>query len=212
MQKRILVLWDSTRALSPVLGVVLMLLLTILLAGITVSAVYGDEIETSLSGAPMACIKVEHVEGGMPNPVRFNQNYLYLVHEGGDSLPVGSTQIVISGEGSSHTSNFIGGLNLYGDVLITYDNLLYDGKESAYASRNSVLSDGEWSAGEELILNGQDAISGGSSSSVFVTVDGFTGTSNNYGLKESKMITIKIFDSETQRLISECECKVVPAE
>jgi FlaG/FlaF family flagellin (archaellin) len=198
--------------MSPIMGVVLMVLLTIVLAGITVSAVYSDDIANSLSSAPFASIEVIHVEGGMPHQIRFDQNYLYIVHKGGDPLPAASTKIVITGEGSGHTRNFIGGMDLYGDVLISYDNLLFDGKESAYKSKNTDLSDGMWSVGEELILNGQDAINGGPSSTVSLSVNGFTNTSKNYGLKSGSTVTVKVFDIKTQLLIAECECEVTPAE
>nr|WP_321496807.1 type IV pilin N-terminal domain-containing protein [uncultured Methanolobus sp.] len=187
-----------------------MLLLTIVLAGITVSAVYSDDIGTSLSGSPLASIKVESVEGGVPNQIRFDQNYIRMVHKGGDPLPASSTKIVITGDGSGHTTNFIGGMNLYGTVLVSYDNLLFHGKETAYATRNPALSDGMWSVGEELILNGQDAHN--PSSTVFLSVNGYANTSNNYGLKAGSIVTIKVFDSERQLLISECECEVISAE
>ncbi|MEZ5334476.1 MAG: type IV pilin N-terminal domain-containing protein [Methanolobus sp.] len=213
MKKRILILCDSKRAVSPVIGVILMLFLTILLAGVTVSAVYSDDIGTSLSSAPMASVKATGSEGSVGYHVSFDKNFIYLEHTGGDPLQAESTNVVISGDGSSYIGVVgHGGSKRYGDVVISYDNLLFDGKEIDYASRNSVLSDGEWSAGEEIILNGQDAISSGSASSVITSIDGFTDTSNNYGLKKDSTIKIKIFDTSTQRLISECECKVTPAE
>lgn len=213
MQKRILVLWSNNRGVSPVIGVILMLFLTILLAAVTVSAVYSDGISTSLSSAPMATINTVGSEGSIGYHVSFDKNFIYLEHTGGDSLQAESTNIVISGDGSSYIGVVgHGGSTHYGDVLISYDNLLFDGKESVYSSRNSALSDGQWSAGEELILNGQDAISSGSASSVYVSIGGNADTSNNYGLKENSKVTIKIFDSQTQRLIAECECQVIPAE
>jgi flagellin-like protein len=211
MEKRIVILWGDIRGVSPVIGVILMVFLTILLAGVTVSAVYGDGISTSLSSAPMVYVKAGS-EGSTAYHVGLGKNFIFLEHAGGEPLSVDSTKIVIIGEGRSYTSNFIGGMNLYGDVLVSYDNLLFDGKESAYASRNSVLSDGLWSAGETLILNGHDSIDGTSASSVSVSINGITNTSNNYGLRENVEITIKILDLETQCVIAECECKVVPAE
>jgi flagellin-like protein len=209
--KKYFTLPGNEKGMSPILGVVLMLLLTIVLAGITVSAVYGDDLSTSLSSAPMAGIKAES-EGSIGYHVGFDKNFIYLEHTGGEPLFTDSTKIVITGEGKSHTPNFVGGMNLFGDVFISYDNLLFNGKKSEYASRNPVLSDGVWSTGEGLVLNGEDSINGTSASSVSVSIDGNENTSKNYGLKENSMITIKVFDIKTQRLIAECECKVTPAE
>lgn len=215
MQKQIFDINSRREAMSPVLGVVLMLFLTILLAGITISSVYGGGIASSLVNVPMALIEVEYVEGGMPNYpnyVRYEENFLYLKHMGGDPLPADSTQIVITGEGSSYEGVVPHGTRHYGQVFISYDNLLFDGKIPLYASRNADLSDGVWSAGEELVLNGDDSINGGVSSSVSVSINGIMKTSNNYGLKESNMATIKIFDSRSKRIIFESECLVVLAD
>lgn len=189
-----------------------MVFLTILLAGVIVSVVYGDNIETSLSGAPMASVKAAGSEGSIRYHAGFEKNFVYLEHTGGNPLSIASTKIVVTGEGNSYTRNCIGGGYLNGDIIISYDNLLFDGKESTYASRNSVLSDGVWSPGEELILNGKDRIDGTSASSVSVSINGNANTSNSYGLKEDSTVVIRVFDSKTQRLIAECECKVTPAE
>jgi FlaG/FlaF family flagellin (archaellin) len=212
VEKNFMILNDGGGT-SPILGVVLMLLLTIVLAGVTVSAVYSDDLTTSLSSAPMSGIKAES-EGSIGYHVGFAKNFIYLEHTGGEPLFIDSTKIIITGDGNSYTPVCIGGVGGYlnGDVFISYNNLLFDGKISAYASRNSALLDGVWSPGEKLILNGKDSIDGTSASSVSVSVNGNTNTSNNYGLKENSMITIKVFDIKTQRLISECECKVIPVE
>ena len=212
MDGKNLVLLDNKCAMSPILGVVLMLLLTIVLAGITVSAVYSDEMLSSMKPTPVADIDVIYIEGGVPDKVSLKKNFICLQHMGGDSLELDSTMIIISGEGSSYTGVFGHGSKLYGNTVINYKNLMFDGKITKYASRNQNLLDGMWSAGENLILNGDDSINGTSASSVSVCTNGVTNTSNNYGLKENTMITIKIFDIQTQRLIAESECQVTLAE
>ncbi|MDW7731490.1 MAG: type IV pilin N-terminal domain-containing protein [Methanolobus sp.] len=199
-------------AVSPVIGVILMLLLTVLLAGITVSAVYGDDISGSLGKAPMAVIEVESVEGGVPNNVQYKENYIVLLHKGGDHLHTGDAKIVITGEGSAYTGVFGSGLTRYGDIFIIYDDLTVNGKDSPYASRNPDILDGVWSTGEELVLNGYDSAVGSDPSSVHVTINGMTNTSDNYGLKENSIITVKIFDINTDKLIAELEHTVTPAE
>ncbi len=198
--------------MSPVIGILLMLMLTILLAGITVSAVYGGDGFSSLQKSPMASVEVECVEGGVPNAVRYDENYIYLIHRSGDPLMTDSTKIVISGEGSAYAGVVPCGTRHYGDILISYNNLMFDGKITQFASRNPALSDGIWSAGEKIVLNGEDSINGSVCSSVSVGIDGITGTSNNYGLKRDSTITIKVFDVESDTIISESECIVMQAE
>lgn len=198
---------NNNSAVSPIIGVILMLFLTILFAGITVSVVYGDGFSPSSGKVPMAVIEVEDVVGGLPfnvpNIVRFDENYLYMVHRGGDPLAGDSTRIIISGDGSSYEGAVPHGAYHSGNVLVSYESLLFDGKLSQYASNNPDLSDGVWSAGEKLILNGDDSINGSFSSSVFVRINEITDTANNYGLKEGSTVSIKIFDKNTDCLIAE---------
>jgi len=198
--------------ISPVMGVILMLFLTLLLAGITVSSVYGGNIALFSGKVPMASIELEYAVGGVPNDVKYEENFLCLMHKGGDPLLTDSTRIVISGEGSGYEGVVPSGTRHYGEVFISYDNLLFEGKKPVYASRNADISDGVWSAGETLVLNGHDSPDGSVSSSVHVAVNGMTNTSDNYGLKENKMVSIKIFDKHTQCIISEFECLVIQAE
>jgi FlaG/FlaF family flagellin (archaellin) len=201
----------NDHGVSPLIGVILMLFLTILFAGITVSVVYGDGFSSSLGKAPMAVIEVEDVVGGVSYGISYGENYLYLIHKGGDPLFADSIKIIISGEGSSYEGVVPSGTKHYGNVLIIYDSLLFDGKLSQYASNNPDISDGVWSTGEKLVLNGKDSIDGSSSSSVFVSINEITDTANNYGLKEGNVVSIKVFDKNTDCLIAECSHKVTLA-
>ncbi|WMW21883.1 type IV pilin N-terminal domain-containing protein [Methanolobus mangrovi] len=213
MQKQILNFTRHVEGISPVIGVVIMLFLTLLLAGITVSSVYGGDTALFPGKAPMASIEVESVVGGVPNSVKYEENFLYLMHKGGDPLLTDSTRIVICGEGSGYTGVAAhGGSFLYGELFVSYDDLTINGKDSPYASNNPDILDGVWSAGEKVILSGHDSPDGSSPSSVHVAVNGMTNTSDNYGLKETKMVSIKIFDMQTQCIISELECLVILAD
>ncbi|MDK2833618.1 MAG: hypothetical protein PWP14_371 [Methanolobus sp.] len=190
-----------------------MILLTILLAGITASVVYGKDYSTSLKPAPMAVIEVESVVGGVPDRVRYEENFIVLTHRGGDSLQTDSTKILINGEGSSYTGAVTrGGVKRYGNLLAVYEDLEYEGKIPLYKKRNVDLSDGVWSAGEKLVLNGYDSINGTTASSVLVSINGMSNTSNNYGLKQNTIITIKVFDRESNKIIAEMKHKVTPAK
>ena len=212
MHKHILNFKYHAGGISPVMGVILMLFLTLLLAGITVSSVYGGNIALFSGKVPMASIELEYAVGGVPNDVKYEENFLCLMHKGGDPLLTDSTRIVISGEGSGYEGVVPSGTRHYGEVFISYDNLLFEGKKPVYASRNADISDGVWSAGEELILNGDDAINGSMYSTVSVRINEVTNTANHYGLKEDSTVIIKIFDKHTQCIISEFECLVIQAE
>jgi len=134
-----------------------------------------------------------------------------LAHKGGDPLDVNSVYMVITGYGCSTTGSFPHFKVPRGQLVITYEDLGYDGKLSQYEIRNKDLSDGLWSAGEKLTINGYDSIKGTAESSVHVTINGMSNTSNNYGLKENSIITIEIFDRDTKTIIARTECSVTPA-
>ncbi len=208
----------DTAAVSPVIGAILLILLTVLLAGITVSSVYGKDYSSSLRPAPMAVIGIESVTGGVPYigypyGIEYKKNFIVLTHISGDPLNTDSTYIIITGQGAS---TIIGTWPHYtipkGEVYIRYEDLEYGGKESQYASRNADLSDGIWSAGEKVVLNGEDSTGGIVASSVLVSIKGISDTYNNYGLKQNSIITVKVFDRETNRIIAQAEHKVTPAE
>jgi hypothetical protein len=133
--------------------------------------------------------------------VRFEENYVYLVHGSGDPLDLDSTFIVLEGEGSSYVGQVsAGGYFVGGDIVVTYHDLIPEGLDSGYSANNPCAEDGIWSAGEVLILNGQDGL--GNNSSVIVEANGEK-TKNNYGFREGTTVTVKVIDFPTQRLISE---------
>ncbi len=211
---------DSDNAVAPIFGAVLIVLLTFVLAVATVAAVYNDgaieRINSALTKTPAAVIEVEGIVGGIqsePNTIRFDQNYITLMHKSGDSLVTSSTNIILSGDGSSYVGVVSsGGHYEYGDVMVKYTNLAYDGKVSEYSSTNPAFDDGLWSTGEKLILWGKDSIDGTDASTVLVSANGISNTSNNYGFKSGTTVTIKIFDKTTQRIIAEGTAIVKPAE
>ena len=209
----------NDNATSPVFGAVLIILLTFVLAVATVAAVYNDgaveRISNSLTKTPVAVIEIEGIVGGIqsePNIIRFDQNYITLMHKSGDSLVLDSTNIILSGYGSSYVGVFGSGHLEYGNVMLKYTNLAYDGKVSEYKTTNPALDDDLWSTGEQLILRGDDSINGTDASTVLVSVSGISNTSNNYGFKSGTTVTIKIFDKTTKRIIAEGTAIVKPAE
>ena len=211
---------DSDNAVAPIFGAVLIVLLTFVLAVATVAAVYNDDaverISNSLTKTPAAVIEVEGIVGGIqsePNTIRFDQNYITLMHKSGDSLVLDSTLIILSGEGSGYVGvTCAGGHMEYGDTVVRYTDLTINNKNNIFLQHNSALDDGLWSTSEQLNLWGEDSINGTDASTVLVTVNGISNTSNNYGFKSDTTVTIKIFDKTTQRIIAEGTAIVKPAE
>ncbi|WP_440953205.1 type IV pilin N-terminal domain-containing protein [Methanococcoides sp. FTZ1] len=192
-------------AVAPIIGALLLVLLTVVLGGLVAAAVMGDGVFGSISSStPMAVIDVKDAVGGVPNAVQYKENYLILEHKGGDPLDLDSTFIVLSGDGSSYVGKVgSGGFKVYGQVIAKYFDLTPDGTCATYRSNNPSIEDGVWSAGEVLVLNGDDSINGTDASTVRVSVGGYSDTSNNYGFREGAEVTVKVFDSITDRVIAE---------
>ncbi len=190
-------------------GTLLMLALTMLLIGVTVVSLAG--VPNPLEKGLTANLKIESIEGGVPNEVRYRENLITLAHKGGDPLPLENICTVISGQGSSYTGVVArGGKIINGDVQITYLDLCPAGKDPYYFKRNPCIEDSYWSAGEVIVLNGNDGL--GYNSTVAVRVGGTTNTSNNFGLKKGAEVTVKIIEKPSNRLISDCNANVMAAK
>jgi len=202
----------NNNAVAPVFGAVLLVILTVLLAGAVATTVVSTGSILS-SSPPVAMIEVNDAVGGVPNAVKYKENFVILEHKGGDSLDLDSTFVVLSGEGSSYVGQVgNGGFKVYGQLTAKYFDLTPEGSFFTYISNNPCIDDGLWSVGEILVLNGDDSINGTDASTVHVSVDGYFDTSNNYGFKEGRIVTVKIFDSLTDRVICEDVVNVRPFE
>jgi archaeal type IV pilus assembly protein PilA len=202
---------SALEALTPVIGSILLLLITFALVGIVVSSVFNSSGDEAGFQPQMARITLESCKGGLfgtgPEAERatLEKNRIVLVHEGGSSLPLDSTSIRISGYGNSYRGiPGYGGATVTGNLSISYLNLNTTGKNPDYEARNrAVLKDGFWSAGEKLMLCGQDSSVSRIDSSVKVNVNGIGNTSDNYGFKAGSEITLKVIDSEGKNVIAE---------
>ncbi|MEL4306276.1 type IV pilin N-terminal domain-containing protein [Methanococcoides sp. LMO-2] len=199
-------------AVAPIIGALLLVMLTVVLGGLVAAAVMGDGVFGSISSStPMAVIEVKDAVGGVPNAVQYKENYLVLEHKGGDPLDLDSTFVVLSGDGSSYAGKVgYGGFKVYGQVTAKYFDLTPDGTCATYRSNNPCIEDGIWSVGEILVLNGDDSINGTDASTVRVSVGGYSDTSNNYGFKGGSEVSVKVFDSITDRVIAEDIVSVRP--
>jgi hypothetical protein len=201
---------SKTDASLPTISVLFLLLITVALAGVVAVFFFTGGLQSVNFQPLMAKVTLESCEGGLCNNVpvaeqaSFEQNKIILVHNGGSSLPLNEISITLSAYGNAyHGSVRHSGSFLYGNTQVVYENLNPERKNAAYAARNdATLKDGLWSVGENLILYGRDG-SGAASSSVKVSVDGNSSTSNNYGFKAGSEITVKIIDLKSKNVLAE---------
>lgn len=160
----------------------------------SVGTVFGNIHDMS----PTAPVKIEIISfsGGdrYNDSVRFQDNILILKHVGGRSVQLENISVQISGAGNAYQgipgSN---GILVYGDISVFYENIGSRLKNKDFEKNNKeTIQDGVWSAGEFLILTGNDSLNT-TASSVSVSVNGNSNTSNNYGLSSNKTIEIQIF-------------------
>ena len=198
-------------AVTPIIGSLLMLIVLVALAGVAVISFSNIANEGESTQPLMARISLESCEGGLFNDGPENEratlenNTIVLLHEGGSSLPVDAISIKISGYGNSYQGVADGnGTKIVGNAEVFYQNLSPTGKNHKYEPQNNeILKDNLWSVGEKLVLNGKDSIGGSTVSTVKVSVNENSDTSNNYGFKVGSEITLKIIDTKSKNVIAE---------
>lgn len=208
---------SSSEGLSPVVGSLLLLLIVFVLVGTVASSINLSEGGTNFQ-PPMTRINLESCEGGIygpesPETVKFKENHIVLMHEGGDPLPLDSVSIRISGYGKSYNPVFGLG-SLTGEISVFYLDLGSGGKNPDYYPDHNkdTLEDGLWDVGERLVLCGQDSAVGSAESSVKVSVNGDDNTSDNYGFKAGSEITLMVIDRKGRNVIAERTAIVKLAE
>jgi flagellin-like protein len=208
---------SAPEAITPVLGSLLMLMILVVLAGTAAVSLYNS---AGASSQPlMAKISLESCEGGLFNNgpkderATLKNNTIVLVHEGGNSLPLDSVSIKISGYGNSYQGIADGnGTKIVGDTEVFYQDLSPKEKNEKYEDRNkAILKDGFWGVGEKLMLCGNDS-STSIDSSVKVSVNEDSDTSDNYGFKAGSEIIVKVIDIKSRNIIAEQRAIVKHAE
>jgi len=134
------------RAVSPVIGVVLMVAITVILAALVGTLALGLGDETGQSG-PTISVSAEPLEaGGSPGQV------VRFVHETGDPVGVSELEFVVTLEATGAStrlvdlpvsSNTIDPSNVEGDDLLSQQS----GDTTGAISSKSPDTDGTWSSG-----------------------------------------------------------------
>ncbi|MFY1113101.1 MAG: type IV pilin [Methanosarcinaceae archaeon] len=203
---------SASDAAVQVIGSLILLMILFILVGLAASSFFDSSRGGANFQSPVAKINIESCEGGLygvgptDERVTLGENQIILEHKGGDSLPLKTTSIRISGYGNSYRGvvGTEGSGRVEGDTIVHYDDLSSEGKNPDYMARNgAALEDGFWDVGERLILCGQDSAEGDSYSSVKVSVGGGKNTSDNYGFKAGSEISLKVIDSEGRNVIAD---------
>jgi flagellin-like protein len=103
MKQKIKAILDDDRGVSPVIGVILMVAITVILAAVIGTFVLG--LGDSLQQAPQSQISV----------ASDSTNSLNISHNGGDPLP--QSEILINVDGNDNTSDFYGNVSGSDDVF-----------------------------------------------------------------------------------------------
>lgn len=187
-----------------------LLLVLFVLAGAACSSFLNSSESYLNFQLPVVNLEIESCEGGLSNSgpkaewARFDENFIVLVHKGGNPLLLDSTSLKIHGYGNSYRGIVgNGGGSAAGDTFVYYTDLCAKKKSPEYQSQNkATLEDGYWSQGEKLILCGKDSAIGTSDSSVKVNVNETGNTSNNYGFKAKSEITLFFIDTESGNVLA----------
>ena len=203
---------SASDAAVPVIGSLILLMILFILVGLAASSFFDSSRGGANFQSPVAKINLESCKVGLygvgPTDewVQFKENFIVVAHEGGDSLPLRSTSIRISGYGNAFQGNISdgSGTRLEGDTLVFYQDLSPEKKNPEYETRNkAVLNDGFWDVGEKLVLCGDDSAIGTADSSVKVSVGKVEDTSDNYGFKAGSEITLKVIDTDGRNVIAD---------
>ena len=143
-------------AISHIIGIVLMVVATIVIAGTIMVMVGGFALPDI---PPYVIISVNDSEGGMG--VNLENNSVKLLHRSGDMLYLNEIKTIMQGHGQTYWSGSGYRHSREVPIIVTYDYTHSNGKDGTiehYDTRNSMLlTDGYWSVGEILNLNGYDS-------------------------------------------------------
>jgi len=97
-------LLGEERAVSPVIGVILMVAITVILAAVIGGFVLG--LGDSLQSAPQAQLQVEDADGSSPVSADDGTSVLNINHRGGDTIPAEDIEIQIDGANMTNSAPF----------------------------------------------------------------------------------------------------------
>ncbi len=135
-------------AVSPVIGVVLMVGMTVIMISAVAVSVLAFSVPES---APQARIVVVEAEGDMDEALY--ENKIVLKHKGGDRLNENNTKIIITGKGYTYTGTDPE-YHSAQDMRVVYYDLT--GDNDLLGADEEIVEGISWDAGEQIELYGRD--------------------------------------------------------
>lgn len=213
-------LGECDDAVSPIIGVTLMVGLTVIMSSVVAVSVFAFTVPES---APHAKIVIVEAKGGLPSKygregIGFDDNTFLVKHKGGDSLRINDTKIIIRGYGQSYRPCFGCGYvpsasPHVDEIVVIYKDATTLLKDNSYKSNNPSIDDGFFSPGESILFSGEDRGDSNDDYSgvvVFVREDG--DNSNKYAFKNNTAVTITFLDIPSNQIIASTTAYVKKAK
>ncbi len=179
----------SEEAVSPVIGVMSMLTLTVIMISIVALSVLSFALPES---APQAKIVIVEARGGMGGDDNLYENKIVLKHKGGDALFKNDTKIIITGRGCAYTGTMEASCFL-GNMRATYSDLA--GENYILGYDGEIVEGTSWDAGETITLYGSDGIDTDHS-------DKRNNVDYKWKLQAGSTVLVTIIDTPTNQVIA----------
>jgi FlaG/FlaF family flagellin (archaellin) len=193
---------ENKDAVSPVVGVILLVGLTVIMISTIAVSVFAFSIPES---APQARIVVVEVRG---NISVLNGNELLLKHKGGDALSANDTKIIINGYGIAYPKSMnqsaaeAQGLLSERNIVVTYFNLAGNNYGGEHGNNlGEIVDDCIWQAAKSVELYGSDGRH----------INNKNNVDQKYRLKPGTAVVIYIVDTTTNQVIAVSQARVKQA-
>jgi len=155
MKAKIKAMLEEERGVSPVIGVILMVAITVILAAVIGTFVLG--LGDSLQTTPQTSLSMSDASDGYVNNDDTQQDAFIVSHSNGDSIEMGDLRIVIRDESGQSVASLSGGTWLD-------DSADDDGIQVVVNGSDSFASDYEFSVGDTITIEQTGDTSGGTGS------------------------------------------------
>ncbi|MGB8217688.1 MAG: type IV pilin [Candidatus Methanoperedens sp.] len=176
-------------AVSPVIGVVVMVGMTVIMVSAVTVSVFSFSIPER---APQARIVVVEAKGDL-GETALNKSSITLKHKGGDALFENETRIIITGKGYAYTSGSDHHLHDATDIRVTYKDLAGENYISGFD--NEIVAGTTWDAGETVTLYGSDGRD-------FELYGWHNNVDSKWKLDDGYIVSVTIIDTITNQIIA----------
>lgn len=191
--QRIEKLWKNEWAVSPVIGITLLVGMTVILISVAAVAVLGFTLPATM---PQAKIVIVEAKGGIGD-MSLYKNFIVLRHKGGDALIKNDTKVIITGKGYSYSTGEDPKKTIPEYLRVTYRDLT--GENDLYGDNTEIVNGISWDAGESITLYGRDGHTGDN------TVD------CKWKLQAGSTVLVTIIDIHTNNVIAVSQATVKKA-